>query len=418
MSIKIKKIFANQIFDSRGTPTVEAYVVLESGVIASASVPSGASTGQYEACELRDGEEPFSGKGVLRACTNVNTVIADLLVGKKADDLYLLDHIMINEDGSANKSNLGANAILAVSLACAKASALHYKLPLYKYLGGTNANTMPVPMMNIINGGAHAENNLDIQEFMIIPSNFTSFTLAMQASVEVYHNLKKLLHEEHLSVSVGDEGGFAPDLKNEEHALELICKAIEITGYTPGVDMFIALDVASSEWATGTNYIMPKKGQTHDSDSLSRIYYNLTSKYPIVSIEDPFSENDWSSFTKFTKDNPNIQIVGDDLFVTNIERLKIGIIEKAANAILIKPNQIGSLSETLDVIKHAQQNGYKTIISHRSGETTDTYIADIAVATNAGQIKAGAPARGERVAKYNRLIRIEHSLYGKGLYGN
>ena len=417
MEGKIKKVFAHQIFDSRGVPTVEAFVYLDNGILASASVPSGASKGEFEACELRDNVDEYRGKGVLYACKNVNTTLHKALKGKGIDDQELIDGIILNEDNTADKSNLGANATLAVSLACAKAASNCFRLPLYKYLGGSNARLLPTPMMNIINGGAHAGNNLDIQEFMIVPSGFQSFTEAMAAGTNIYATLKDILKERGLSNAVGDEGGFAPDLDSEERALELICEAIERAGYTPGDNVFIALDVASSEWAESDNYVMPKKQLNKNSQELALYYKELINKYPIVSIEDPFSENDWSAFKDFTQNNPSLQIVGDDLFVTNKERLRIGISEGCANAVLVKPNQIGTLSETLEVIRIAKMNSYKTIISHRSGETCDTSIADIAVAVNAGQIKAGAPARGERIAKYNRLLRIERSLYGNGVFG-
>lgn len=415
---KIKRITGRQIFDSRGTPTVEASVLLENGVMTSASVPSGASKGMYEAYEMRDNGTEFCGKGVSQAINSINTELSKLLMGINSDDQTLLDDIMISEDGTRNKSNFGANAILAVSLACAKAAAVSYKLPLFKYLGGANARLLPTPMMNILNGGAHADNNLDIQEFMIVPSRFESFSDAMRAGAEIYMALKALLKEKGLSTAIGDEGGFAPKLENEFTALELICDAISKAGYTPGKDVFIALDIASSEWAEDKGgYKLPKISKTMTAEELSLYYSDILDKFPVVSIEDPFSENDWNAFERFTKKHSDLQIVGDDLFVTNSERLRIGIDNSAANAILIKPNQIGTLTETLDVIRLAQKNNYKTVISHRSGDTEDSTIADISVAVNAGQIKTGAPARGERVAKYNRLLRIEASL-GKGaLYG-
>ncbi len=415
---RIKRIVGRQIFDSRGTPTVEASVLLKNGVMSSASVPSGASKGMYEAFEMRDEEREFYGKGVKRAINNINTELSRILESKRADDQALIDSIMIEADGTANKSALGANAILAVSLACAKAAATSYKMPLYRYLGGVGARVLPTPMMNILNGGAHADNNLDIQEFMIVPSVFDSFSRAMRAGAEIYMALKNLLKEKKLSIAVGDEGGFAPNLENEYKALELICDAAQKAGYTPGKDVFIALDIASSEWADEKgNYKLPKCGKKMTCEELSLYYSDLTDKFPIVSIEDPFSENDWKAFERFTKKHASLQIVGDDLFVTNSERLKIGIDNSCANAILIKPNQIGTLTETLDVIRLAQKNGYKTVISHRSGDTEDSSIADIAVAVNAGQIKTGAPARGERIAKYNRLLRIESNLGMSAIYG-
>lgn len=414
---KIKKMTGRHIFDSRGTPTVEASVLLENGVLASASVPSGASTGMYEAFELRDKENDFYGKGVSRAINNINTVLAGALEGISADNQALVDDIMIKADGTKNKSNLGANATLAVSLAVSKASAASYKLPLFKYLGGASARVLPTPMMNILNGGAHADNNLDIQEFMIVPSGFSTFHEAMKAGVEIYMALKLLLKDKGLSTAVGDEGGFAPSLEDEYKALELICNAVEKAGYAPGKDVFIALDIASSEWADeGENYTLPKRGKRMSSDELSLYYSDIIDKFPVISIEDPFSENDWKAFERFTKKHKGLQIVGDDLFVTNADRLQIGIDNSCANAILIKPNQIGTLTETLEVIRLAKNNGYKTVISHRSGETQDSTIADIAVAVNSGQIKTGAPARGERVAKYNRLLRIESCLGVGALY--
>jgi len=417
MNGKIKKVYAHQIFDSRGVPTVEAFVMLDNGMTASASVPSGASKGAYEAHELRDNCEEYQGKGVLFACKSVNITLHKYLKGKAIDDQALIDGIILNADGTDNKSNLGANATLAVSIACAKAAAKYNNMPLYRYIGGANARVIPIPMMNIINGGAHSDNNLDIQEFMIVPSGFGSYTEAIAAGTNIYATLKRILSEKGLTTAVGDEGGFAPDLDNAEQALELICSAIEKAGYKAGHQVFIALDVASSEWAKNGDYYLPKQKVTKSSKELSEYYKSLIFKYPIISIEDPFSENDWDSFQEFTKDEPSLQIVGDDLFVTNPNRLKTGIEKGCANAILIKPNQIGTLSETLEVIQMAKQNGYKTIISHRSGETADSYIADISVGVNADYIKAGAPARGERIAKYNRLLRIERGLYSNGIYG-
>lgn len=427
----IKHIHARQIFDSRGTPTVEATVCLCSGVSASASVPSGASTGMFEACELRDEGVAYGGKSVFRAVAHVNDEISKALTGMRADQQYKIDRTMIELDGSANKENLGSNAILAVSIACAKASAKAYSLPFFRYLGGSSARVLPVPMMNILNGGAHASNNLDIQEFMIMPVGADDFAGAMRMGTEVYAALKKLLSAAKLSTAVGDEGGFAPDLASDEEALSYLVAAIEKAGYRPGEEIGIALDVASSEWAKGGGYHLPKADKEFTVPKLIEHYRKLCENYPILSIEDPFSENDWESFSRFTEicrktgRNPGypyltdagIQIVGDDLFVTNRERLQKGIDRKAANAILIKPNQIGTLTETIEAVLLAKENGYRAILSHRSGETEDTSIADLAVALGTGQIKTGAPARGERICKYNRLLRIENALGSAARYG-
>lgn len=427
---KISQVRARQIFDSRGTPTVEATVCLSSGVSASASAPSGASTGMFEACELRDGGASYGGKSVFRAVENVNGPINGALSGQRADQQSRIDRVMTDLDGSPNKDNLGANAILAVSLACAKASAKAYSMPLFRYLGGVGARILPVPMMNILNGGAHASNNLDIQEFMIMPVGAESFTQAMQMGTEVYSALKKLLAKEGLSTAVGDEGGFAPDLESDERALDFLTDAIGKAGYVPGEQIGIAIDAASSEWAKEGGYRLPKAGTEFTASELTDHYRRLCGSYPILSIEDPFSENDWESFAKFTEisrragrgsypclTGAGLQIVGDDLFVTNTERLRHGIGMRAANAILIKPNQIGTLSETIEAVLLAGENGYRAILSHRSGETEDTTIADLAVALGAGQIKTGAPARGERVCKYNRLLRIENALGNAACYG-
>lgn len=411
--LKISRVCGRQIFDSRSSPTVEAQVTLECGITATASSPSGASTGMYEACELRDNGKEYLGKGVMNAVNNINTPIRETLCGERCDDQYGIDQKMIALVGTPNKSKLGANAILAVSLACAKAAAKAYHLELYRYLGGANANLLPVPMMNILNGGAHADNNIDIQEFMIMPTGARSFCHAMQMGTEVYGALGKLLKEKKLSTAVGDEGGYAPNLSSDEDALMYIVDAIEHAGYKPGEDIHIALDAAASEWFQNDGYIFPKKAQKTTQDELIGYFERLSQKYPIISIEDPLAEEDFDAFSKITKQiGSSVQIVGDDLFVTNKERLEKGIAQKSANAILIKPNQIGSLSETLETIRMARQHGYRTIISHRSGETEDTTIADIAVAVNAGQIKTGAPARTDRVCKYNRLLRIESGLCG------
>lgn len=414
---KIACVSGRQIFDSRGTPTVEATVILESGEAASTAVPSGASTGEHEAVELRDGGLAYDGKGVSRAVSSINDPIRKALVGKRADCQDCIDRLLCKLDGSDNKSVLGANAILAVSLATAKAAAKYYALPLYRYLGGSGARLLPVPMMNILNGGAHASNNLDVQEFMIMPIGASSFTEAMQMCTEIYGSLKRLLKSDGLSIAVGDEGGFAPDLAGDEEALSYILKAVESAGYLPGEDIRIALDIASSEWYQNGVYHLPKSGKTFHADQLMGYYNKLIAKFPIASIEDPFAEDDWDAFAKFTESRRDIQIVGDDLFVTNTGRLREGIKRGAANAILIKPNQIGTLTETMEAMFLASKKGYKAIVSHRSGETEDTTIADLAVATGAGQIKTGAPARSERVCKYNRLLRIEHSLGASALYG-
>lgn len=415
MEDRIKNIFGRQIFDSRGTPTVEATVILESGVAATAAVPSGASTGQHEACELRDGGDNYMGKGVFCAADNVSSVLSKVLKGESIFEQGEIDSAMCDADGSENKSRIGANAILAVSLACARAASFSADIPLYEYIGGINSCTLPVPMMNILNGGAHAGNNIDIQEFMIVPTGASSFEDAMRMGVEVYHTLKKILSEKGHSTAVGDEGGFAPNLANDEQALELLTEAIEKSGCKPGSDINIALDMASSEWVSENGYLLPKRNMYFTRDELIDYVCELKAKYPIVSIEDPLGENDFNGFAELTP-RAGIQIVGDDLFVTNPKRLQKGISVGAANAILIKPNQIGTLSETMTAIRLAQSKGYKTIISHRSGETADTFIADLAVAMNAGQIKTGAPARSERVSKYNRLLQIEIALGSNAHY--
>ncbi|MBC8558445.1 phosphopyruvate hydratase [Fumia xinanensis] len=413
----IKKVSGRQIFDSRGTPTVEATVELQNGLTACASVPSGASTGQYEACELRDGGKEYQGKGVEKAVSNINGKINSALQGKCIFGQQELDQTMIALDGTDNKSRLGANAILAVSLACAKAGAKASNMEFYRYLGGMDGVTLPVPMMNILNGGAHASNNVDIQEFMIRPVGAQSFREAMKIGTEVYHQLKKVLHSKGLSTTVGDEGGFAPDLEDDEQALQLLVEAIEGAGYQPGKEVNIAIDAAASEWFQNGKYFFPKKKKELTREELISYFERFCEKYPVVSIEDPLGEEDFPGFTEITRQIGNkVQIVGDDLFVTNPKRLQKGIEQQSANAILIKPNQIGSLSETMLSIRLAQQNGYQTIISHRSGETEDTSIADISVALNAGQIKTGAPARTDRVCKYNRLLKIEQLLGDAAVY--
>lgn len=417
---EIKEIIAREILDSRGNPTVEATVVLESGAIGKASVPSGASTGRYEAYELRDNDKRYNGKGVLRAVSSVNEKIMPSLVGISALDQARADSIMIALDGTGNKSNLGANAILSVSLATARAAANHLGIPLYRYLGGAEKNLLPIPMMNIINGGAHANNNLDIQEFMIIPHGAESFAESVRMGAEVYSSLKKLLTASGMAVSVGDEGGFAPKLKDEKEAVEYIVKAIEKSGFKVGDDVSVGLDVASSEWydtVSGT-YLMPKANKKLDRDGILYMLSEFTSEYPVISVEDGMSEDDilgWKDLTK--KLGKKIMLVGDDLFVTNKERLKMGIDESLGNAILIKPNQIGTVSEVVETVDLAKQNGYKCIMSHRSGETADTFIADFAVALGCEFIKSGAPARAERVEKYNRLTEIEGMMFSPLYYG-
>lgn len=413
--MKIKSIKAREIIDSRGYPTIETEVELNNGKTGVASVPSGASTGVYEAIELRDDDEKrYFGKGVLKAVENVNHKIAPHLVDRDCEEILLIDKAMTSLDPTSNKSQLGANATLSVSLALAKANASFYNQPLYKYLGGIFGNKLPIPFMNILNGGAHASNNLDIQEFMIVPCGFSSFKEALRAGCEVYQSLKKILKAKHLSVSVGDEGGFAPNLKDECEAIELIIEAINKANYDTG-SIKIALDIASSEWWIGKGkYTLPKNGTTYSSEELIDKWEALIEKYPIFSIEDPLGEKDYDGWRKITERLGNkVLLVGDDLFVTNTDRLHKGISEKMGNSILIKPNQIGTLSQTLEVIRLAKKHTYATIISHRSGETDDTYIADIAVATNAGFIKTGAPCRMDRVSKYNRLLKIEEELYQK-----
>lgn len=412
--LAIEDIVAREILDSRGNPTVEVEVVLEDGTVGRADVPSGASTGIFEACELRDGDKKrYLGKGVLKAVENVNEIIAEEMIGLNALDQVSIDSTLIDLDGTPNKSKLGANAILGVSLAVAKAAANSLELPLYNYIGGTNAKTLPLPMMNIINGGAHASNNVDIQEFMVMPVGANSFREALCMCAEVFHNLKKVIAAKGGSTAVGDEGGFAPDLTDNEDALKLIMEAIEAAGYKPGDDFRIAIDAASSEWyqEDGT-YLMPKIQKKYTKEELIAMWDEYVSKYPIISIEDGMAEDDWDGWKMITDElGSKIQLVGDDLFVTNVERLSKGIEMGVGNSILIKVNQIGTLTETLDAIQMANRAGYTAVISHRSGETEDTTIADIAVALNAGQIKTGAPSRTDRVAKYNQLLRIEDELF-------
>ena len=414
MKGKIYSIKAREIIDSRGMPTVEASVTLFGGYRGVASVPSGASTGVFEALELRDKEKRYFGKGVLKAVKNVNHIIAPHLIGARGYSVKQIDKEILKLDGTENKSNLGANATLSVSLAYAKAKAKELGVPLYRYLGGIYAHKMPIPMMNILNGGAHASNNIDIQEFMIVPFGFDRFCDALRSGCEIYNALKSILKKEGYSTTVGDEGGFAPDLKDENEAIELIIAAITKAGYDTS-EVKIALDIASSEWWIGdNNYRLPKANKVFSTDELINKWCNLVEKYPILSIEDPLGEKDYEGWSKLTEKLGNrVMLVGDDLFVTNSKRLQMGFDMKMGNSILIKPNQIGTLSETLDVIFKAKSRGYNTIISHRSGETEDTYIADIAVGTNAGFIKTGAPCRMDRVTKYNRLLKIEEEIYKK-----
>ena len=413
--IEIVDVLGREILDSRGNPTVEVEVYLEDGVVGRAAVPSGASTGIYEACELRDGDKSrYLGKGVQKAVTNVNTEIAECLVGMNVLDQVAIDKALIDLDGTANKERLGANAILGASLACAKAAAETLGTSLYNYIGGVNAKTLPVPMMNILNGGAHATNNVEIQEFMIMPVGACCFKKALQMCAEVFHTLKSVLKENGTpAAGVGDEGGYAPNLKKDEDALKVIVKAIEEAGYKPGEDFKIAIDAASSEWWNEEEkcYIQPKSGKKMTQQQLVNMWKKFADTYPIVSLEDGMAETDWEGWAMLTKAiGDKVQLVGDDLFVTNVTRLSTGIEQKVANSILIKVNQIGTLTETLDAIQMANRAGYTAIVSHRSGETEDTTIADISVALNAGQIKTGAPSRTDRVAKYNQLLRIEEEL--------
>ena len=421
--MRIKAITGREILDSRGNPTIEAEVLLESGITGVASVPSGASTGEHEAIELRDGDPSrYGGKGVLKAVANINDIIAPALEGMSAFDQRLIDRTMIALDGTPNKSKLGANAILGVSLAVAKAAAEYLGMPLYRYIGGTNTYTLPVPMMNIINGGSHSDAPVAFQEFMIRPVGAPSYREGLRMGAEVFHALKKVLHERGLSTAVGDEGGFAPALDGTEDAIESIMKAIEKAGYVPGKDVMIGMDCASSEFYKDGVYdytvFEGEKGVKRTSDEQVDYLEQLISKYPIDSIEDGMSENDWDGWKKLTdRIGDRCQLVGDDLFVTNVEFLSKGIVQGCANSILIKVNQIGSLSETLDAIEMAHRHGYTTVTSHRSGETEDTTIADIAVATNSGQIKTGSLSRSDRMAKYNRLLRIEEELGALAVYG-
>jgi enolase len=414
----ISEVYAREVLDSRGNPTVEVEVLTESGAFGSALVPSGASTGEYEAVELRDGDKDrYLGKGVLKAVKNVNDVIGPELIGLDVTRQNIIDAIMIELDNTENKANLGANAILGVSMAVAHAASSHLGIPLYNYLGGFNANQLPVPMMNILNGGEHADNNVDIQEFMIMPVSASTFTESVRIGAEIFHALKKVLQEKGLNTAVGDEGGFAPDLASNEEALETISTAIEAAGYKVGDDIQLAMDVAASELYKDGKYHLQGEGVVRSSEEMVDWYEEMVDKYPIVSIEDGLDEDDWAGHKLLTERiGDRVQLVGDDLFVTNTEKLAQGIEQGVGNSILIKVNQIGTLTETFEAIEMAKRAGYTAVISHRSGETEDATIADIAVATNAGQIKTGAPSRTDRVAKYNQLIRIEDELAGIGEY--
>ncbi|MDO4566205.1 MAG: phosphopyruvate hydratase [Oscillospiraceae bacterium] len=417
---EIEAVIGREIIDSRGNPTVEAEVRLVDGTVATGAAPSGASTGEFEALELRDGDKSrFGGKGVSKAVENINTVINELLTGVDASDTYLVDSLMLEADGTKDKSKLGANAILAVSIACARAAAYSLGIPLYRFLGGVNGNRLPVPMMNILNGGAHAANTVDVQEFMVMPVGAESFKEGLRQCTEVFHALAAILKSRGLATSVGDEGGFAPDLASDEDAIKVILEAIEKAGYKPGEDFVLAMDAAASEWKSGEKgkYHLPKAGTDYTSAELIAHWKSLCDKYPIYSIEDGLDEEDWEGWKLMTEElGDRIQLVGDDLFVTNTERLKKGIELGCGNSILIKLNQIGSVSETLEAIKMAHKAGYTAVTSHRSGETEDTTIADLAVALNTCQIKTGAPSRSERVAKYNQLLRIEEGLGASAVY--
>lgn len=409
----IEDVIAREIIDSRGNPTVEVDIILDDGYMGRAAVPSGASTGEHEACELRDGDPArYLGKGTTKAVANVNEIIADALIGLDCSDQRQIDTLLLTLDGTTNKSNLGANAILGVSLACAKATAAWYNIPLHRYLGGVNARVLPTPMMNILNGGKHADNTVDIQEFMVIPSGFSTFSEALRAGTEIFHHLKNVLKKKHYNTSVGDEGGFAPSLQSNEEAFDVILDAIAAAGYSAGDQIQLAVDVAASEMVHEGKYRMYKSTQElKTSDEMVEWFVRLCEKYPIISIEDGMGENDWDGWKKLTNAlGQKVQLVGDDLFVTNPDFLARGIQQGVANSILIKVNQIGTLTETLTAMEMAQRNRYTTVVSHRSGETEDATIADIAVATNAGQIKTGAPSRTDRVAKYNQLLRIEELL--------
>ncbi len=418
--LQIERVIGREILDSRGNPTVEAEVTLADGTVARGAAPSGASTGEFEALELRDGDKSrYLGKGVSKAVENINTTIANAIVGLDASDIYAVDAAMMKADGTKDKSNLGANAILAVSIANARAASVALDIPLYRFLGGISGNRLPVPMMNILNGGAHAANTVDVQEFMIMPVGATCFKEALRWCAEVFHALAALLKSKGLATSVGDEGGFAPDLASDEEAIQYILEAIKNAGYEPGKDFMLAMDAAASEWKGDVKgeYVLPKAGTKFTSEGLIEHWKKLVEKYPIISIEDALDEEDWDGWKKLTQElGEKVQLVGDDLFVTNTERLQKGIENRCGNCILIKLNQIGSVSETLEAIKMAHKAGYTAVSSHRSGETEDTTIADLAVALNTCQIKTGAPSRSERVAKYNRLLRIEEELGTSAVY--
>tara|TARA_Y100000590_G_scaffold466556_1_gene642401 strand:+ start:94 stop:1374 length:1281 start_codon:yes stop_codon:yes gene_type:complete len=408
-----------EILDSRGNPTVEAEVILETGVKGRAAVPSGASTGEYEAVEFRDGDgDRYMGKGVLGAVESINTEICDAICGMEICEQSEIDRVMIDLDGTPGKERLGANAIVAVSMAVARSAAIDNQLPLYKYLGGPESNILPVPMMNILNGGSHAHNNVDIQEFMVMPFGFNSFSEGLRCGVEIFHNLKVVLFEKGLNTAVGDEGGFAPNLRSNEEAIELILIAIERAGFKPGDNVVLAIDVAASEWVEGDEYVFKwSSGERRDASGMVEFWVDWANRYPIISIEDPLGENDWQGWEDLTKKlGRDVQIVGDDLFVTNVNKLERGISSGVANAVLVKVNQIGTLTETLETIKLASDSNYKSVISHRSGETEDTFIADLAVATSSGQIKTGSASRTDRVAKYNQLLRIENELGSSAVY--
>jgi enolase 1/2/3 len=414
---EIEKVHARQIVDSRGNPTVEVDVVLKSGAAGRAAVPSGASTGEFEAVELRDGGDAWGGKGVSRAIANANGELAEAVRGLDAADQPAIDQAMIELDGTPNKGRLGANAILGVSLAAAKAAAAEAGLPLWRYLGGEAARVLPVPMMNVLNGGAHADNKVDFQEFMIVPVGAPSFSEGLRIGAEVFHALKRTLHDAGLATAVGDEGGFAPDLASNEAALEVLVSGIEAAGYAPGADVAIALDPATSEIFDGGSYVLEHEGRVLTGEEMAAYWGDISSRYPVLSIEDGMDEEDWDGWQALTEAiGERVQLVGDDLFVTNTERLRRGIDAGVANSILVKVNQIGTLTETLDAVKTAQEAGYTAVMSHRSGETEDTTIADLAVATGCGQIKTGAPSRSDRVAKYNQLLRIEEQLGSDASY--
>ncbi len=418
--LTIEKVVGREILDSRGNPTVEAEVTLDSGVSARGTAPSGASTGEFEALELRDGDKGrYLGKGTLKAVENINTAISDAITGMDASDIYAVDAAMLKADGTKDKSKLGANAILAASIAVARAAAADLDIPLYRFLGGIQGTRLPVPMMNILNGGAHAANTVDVQEFMIMPVGAPTFREALRWCAEVFHALAATLKAKGLATSVGDEGGFAPNLASDEEAIQYILEAVSKAGYEPGKDFMLAMDAAASEWKGGAKgqYILPKAGTKYSADELIRHWEDLTGKYPIISLEDGLDEEDWDGWKNLTAAlGSKVQLVGDDLFVTNVERLKKGIDTGCGNSILIKLNQIGSVSETIDAIRMAHKAGYTAVTSHRSGETADTTIADLAVALNTCQIKTGAPSRSERVAKYNQLLRIEESLGAAAVY--